>query len=248
MTRAELEIKVDNFTNTYLGKKNVGFNIPGQCVALCNQYWLDIWGVRFPLQGAASAIEILTKTTNTRTDLFEKVTNNENDKNQLPSKGDVIIWKNLAGGYGHCAIYLSKGTGVFTSLDQNWTANTVTKVTHDWSNVAGWIHNKTQEVVAPPVDPCASVKQQLADVSIQLSKKTFECTALAERVDSLNRTCGEFQIRVDNLTTALVEAERANDGLRDEIETIATVETIKEVEPSWLIAVRDWINKFLKRG
>jgi hypothetical protein len=81
---------------------------------------------------------------------FDRVTNNPNDFNQIPSRGDIIIWDgNLSGsgGYGHIAVYLGKtGAGVFVSFDQNWGGMYCHQVSHNYNNVVGWL---TPKAVAP---------------------------------------------------------------------------------------------------
>lgn len=113
----------------------------GECVALIAHYCLDNnkpiayanakdWFNHPSLVGA-----------------FDFITNNPTDYNQVPLRGDVIIWDgNLAGsgGYGHIAIYDAKvSSGVFRSLDNNWGGRYVHFVTHNYNNVIGWFRPKT---------------------------------------------------------------------------------------------------------
>jgi len=124
----------------YLGQTYVGFTIPGQCVAFFNQVVLDVTGVKCPIKEANNAIQILTAN-NTRPDLCVQVINNPNDPNQLPSVGDWPIFDSTWGnGDGHivCAEVVTP-TG-FTAIEQNYVPNKVTRQTHTWDHVAGWIH------------------------------------------------------------------------------------------------------------
>ena len=74
---------------------------------------------------------------------FATIYNNPSDPNQLPSRGDIIIWDGGlpgSGGYGHIAIfdaYLNADS--FQSLDQNWGGQYVHFVVHTWTHVAGWL-------------------------------------------------------------------------------------------------------------
>lgn len=79
---------------------------------------------------------------------YDKIANDHNNPNQVPSGGDIIIWgTNLpnSGGAGHIAVVLSAqpGSATFTSVDSNWGGKTVHAVTHNWSYVIGWLHPKT---------------------------------------------------------------------------------------------------------
>lgn len=139
----------------YLGKTNVGFTIPGQCVAFYNQVNLDFLGVKYPIQKALGAVDILgvpalystaqkksgMTVVNTRPDLVKQVKNNPADPNQLPQIGDWVIWnKNWGGGLGHISCVESADLNGFVGIEQNFVENTVTRQRHDWTNVAGWIH------------------------------------------------------------------------------------------------------------
>lgn len=92
------------------------------------------------------------------TGAFDFITNNPTDYNQVPLRGDIIIWNGyLAGsgdgtaahnpangtGYGHIAIYDARvSPGVFRSFDQNWGGNYCHMVTHNYNNVQGWMRPK----------------------------------------------------------------------------------------------------------
>jgi hypothetical protein len=79
--------------------------------------------------------------TNTRPDLFTQVKNNPSDPNQLPSIGDWVVWGQTWGsGYGHVACAEIVSSVGFTSIEQNFVANTVTRQQHNWSGVIGWVH------------------------------------------------------------------------------------------------------------
>ncbi len=89
---------------------------------------------------------------------FDWTENNPSDYNQVPKRGDVIVWGGGlpgSGGYGHIAIFdMVVGPGVFQSLDQNWGGQTVHFVpNHNWSHILGWWTPKPQVVPTPPTPP-----------------------------------------------------------------------------------------------
>lgn len=90
---------------------------------------------------------------------FTWIANNPKDLNQVPSRGDIIIWDgNLAGsqGYGHIAIYDRRiAPGQFSSYDNNWGGRYLHFVTHNYNNVAGWWTRKV--VAAPPTQGKADI-------------------------------------------------------------------------------------------
>jgi len=132
---------------SYLNQYNIGFTIPGQCVAFVNQIILDVFDIRFPIQGAQTARQLLTAT-NTRPDLFEQVKNDPNQPTQVPSSGDIFVLGEKWGGWnpdvndwnGHTGIIKEVGTSTFTAIEQNFVPNKVTEQTHTYNALDGWIH------------------------------------------------------------------------------------------------------------
>lgn len=114
-----------------------------QCVDLIEYYLRDVFGSG-PFYG--NAIDWYNNFGGVLADRFNRVANNPNDYNQVPSRGDIIIWSAAtpgSGGYGHIAIFLQQGAaGQFVSLDQNWGGMYVHQVTHNYNNVVGWLTPK----------------------------------------------------------------------------------------------------------
>ena len=125
----------------YLGKSWIGTNSSdkGQCVGLYNQVVLDVSGILYPIQGASGAKDLITAK-NTRPDLFQQIKNNPSDPNQLPQVGDWVVWGSTwGGGWGHVACVETVNASGFTSIEQNYVPNTVTRQNHNWSGVIGWV-------------------------------------------------------------------------------------------------------------
>ena len=87
---------------------------------------------------------------------YDWIDNNPNDPNQLPERGDIIVWNQHSvgsGGYGHIAFYdMQIDNTYFQSFGQNWGGHQMHFQTVLWANVAGWYHIK-QEVAAPVPTP-----------------------------------------------------------------------------------------------
>jgi len=115
-------------------------NYGGECVSLVANYCVDNGK---PL-AYANAKDWWGHTA--LTGAFDFITNNPTDYNQVPLRGDVVVWNgNLAGsgGYGHIAVYDAKvSPGIFRSLDNNWGGRYVHFVNHDYTNVIGWFRPK----------------------------------------------------------------------------------------------------------
>lgn len=83
---------------------------------------------------------------------YDLIENNPNDINQIPKKGDIVIWGDyeLTGPEGHIAIVDSASTQGFTSIDQNWNdgRGLQTKlVTHNYRGILGWLRVKDDYVL-----------------------------------------------------------------------------------------------------
>lgn len=78
---------------------------------------------------------------------FDRIANNTSDPNQLPQKGDVIVWQaSFSPPYGHTALVISANSAGVTVLEQNGNnpgGNAYIK-TRNWVGVSGWLRPKTQ--------------------------------------------------------------------------------------------------------
>jgi len=189
----------------YMWQTFVGTNASdkGQCVGLFNKVVLDKTGVLYPIQGANGAKDILTAK-NTRPDLCVQVKNDPKNPNQLPSVGDWVIWGATWGnGFGHVSCVESVSVTAFTGIEQNYTANTVTRQQHNWTGVIGWIHFYVNEpaptpppVVVPPVDPTVELKAQIAALQLQLKDAQAANAVLQAENADLKKKNAELQAQL----------------------------------------------------
>jgi len=192
-----------NNAQSYVGQSNIGTNSSdtGECVGLYNKVVQNVSGILYPIQGASCAKDILTAK-NTRPDLFQQIKNNPNDPNQLPQIGDWIIWGSTwGGGYGHIACVKTVDKNSFTSIEQNFVYHKVTEQWHDWAGVIGWVRYTAP---APPADPCADVKAQLAAAQStinqqksQIESLTKENADLKKQLDTANATIADLQKKLE---------------------------------------------------
>lgn len=251
----------------YLNRSFVGFNLPGQCVAFINQIIQDVFGLKFPLLGAATARQLL-KTKNTRPDLFEIVINNPKDPNQLPSPGDFFVkgkgwggWnKELKDWNGHTGVIVTVGTASFTSIEQNNTPNKVTEQVHDYNNMDGWIHIKTnqqgdemltrQKIIDTYLVIRGSAPSE-AEIAAHLNGGTMESLVRGFKGEA-DGTRANVQKALSDLQTALLNAQNKPPKeivkvVEKIVDRVVEKVVVKEVEPSWVKKVRDFILGFLNK-
>lgn len=137
----------DEYFKKYLG---VGIDFDHaysyQCFDLANDFNAKVLGTR-PFIGMC-AYEIYTNFKNQPDNSKYQLIPNTPD--YVPIKGDIIVWGNSLGQFGHVAIATGEGTtSWFTSYEQNWTGNNdpVTKVKHDYNHVLGCLRFKDQSKI-----------------------------------------------------------------------------------------------------
>lgn len=148
-------MSLDDFIAKYSGQPLLYAPSPareylrGQCVQLVCYYVVMVWGKPVIWADAYQWFA-----SNAQSDQYTRVANNHNDPNQIPPRGAVIVWgPNTpgSGGAGHIAIVIDArpGASTFVSFDQNWGGKKAHLVTHNWSNVVGWLLPKN--TAAPTV-------------------------------------------------------------------------------------------------
>jgi hypothetical protein len=123
----------------------------GQCQDAFNQYCVDVWGIKNPIQQfpVASAYQNFGYAQNNPN--FVCV---PNSPTAVPMAGDVIIWNQGVGPHGHVGIFVEGDVMSFRAFEQNW--NGVQKcriVNHPYDHVTGWFRPKRNvpEVAPAPV-------------------------------------------------------------------------------------------------
>ena len=142
----------DAFLGEWNGRQVTAYE--GECVALVAQYCVEnskpmVWGNA--IDWANNPIMLSA---------FNWVQNDPNDPNQVPNRGDIIIWNGDlpgSGGFGHIAIFdeLLPQPHTFQSFDQNWGGAEAHFQTHTWQWVLGWYNliPDAPPVIAPHPDP-----------------------------------------------------------------------------------------------
>jgi len=142
-------IGLDGMYGEWNGKQVTAYG--GECVALVAEYchensWPIVWGNAIDWANNPIMLPV-----------FEWVLNIPSDLNQLPTRGDIIIWNASlpgSGGFGHIAIWDKvTGVGTFQSFDQNWGGAEAHIQQHNWLDVLGWFTPKPSAPVLPVPAP-----------------------------------------------------------------------------------------------
>lgn len=132
-----------------------------QCVDLWRAYNLRVVGGPWV---TGNAVDYWT---NFPTDFYDKIPND--DLNDIPRLGDVIIWGTEYGSYGHIAVCTDiADTKGFTSFDQNDPLKSPCHFQqHTYRGVLGWLRPKKLPIDTPEL---AWLRQMYSARGIDLSK------------------------------------------------------------------------------
>lgn len=245
-----------------------------QCVDLFNFYYQFLTG-RNPYSdgyGVPGAKDLW----NVRVPYFDYIANDPKDPNQLPKPGDIMIYNgNMpgSGGYGHVAIV---GESKQVYYEQNYGGMFVKRNTRafngyeiGWLSFKGFNSNQGDESMA--IKNPEFIKNMYRYVGgREATSQDIAIHSQGTPESLMNGFIAGGDLEVNRLRTALtatrqqlvdVQTALANEQAKPpkevvkEVEKIVekivevpkVVEVIKEVEPSWLIKIRDFIKSFINK-
>ena len=139
---------VDEFINRYNGVHIDEDGYYGaQCWDVSARYAREVVGCPSFPTGSGGAEGVYRLFQSPIPNYFTRIANNKSDPNQLPKKGDVIVWdKYFSAPWGHTGVCISADSSGVTCLEQN--GNNPGGVAYikkrGWSNISGWLRPKTQ--------------------------------------------------------------------------------------------------------
>lgn len=206
-------ISLEEFIEKWLGKKcDFDGYYGGQCVDLYRQYVKEVLGFK-QSPGVGGAAEIWDSADPKLYDFID------NTPVAIVEKGDIPIWNRRAGGgFGHVDIVIEKGTvNSFLGLDQNWpTLDMVTKTSHNYTNVIGWLRPKKENMADTIV-----VSKNDWDKVFQNSL-THDATCLYLGISKVAK-----DVRIEDIRRAIGERESsAADSARKQL----TEDHLKEIK------------------
>lgn len=116
-----------------------------QCWDVSARYAREVVGCPSFPTGSGGAEGLFRLFQNPIPQYFDRIANNKNDPNQLPQKGDVIVWdSSFSPPWGHTAVCISASSSGVTVLEQNGNnpGGTSYIKTRGWTGVSGWLRPK----------------------------------------------------------------------------------------------------------
>ena len=199
---------LQEFIAKYTGK---GIDFDGhygfQCVDLYRQYIQDV--IQCPQSpGVTGAKDIWTTYL---PEYFDRVTNTPEG---IPQEGDIMIWGDTYGQYGHVAVVLSGTLTTFTCFSQNDPIGSlcITKKYSSYKPTLGWLHPKkgtSNEQILK--DKISDLETKVATLNEAVASKSLEVNHLRTELEAQER---------DNLdlSAQLNEARKQRDEFKFQIE------------------------------
>jgi hypothetical protein len=230
---------LEEFIKKYDGK---GIDYDGaygfQCMDLYRQYVKDVIGGK-----QSPAVPGAKDVWNTYlSDVFTRTTNKPDN---APKPGDVVIWGEGIGPYGHIAVCSQADSNNFTSFDQNYPLGSVCHLQkHTYFAVAGWLHPKN--TTTPPEVPIEEspdkIKVDLGDDWGVLEVQAIRSILSDQKktIEGLTRDVGGLQAQVDALKknqqgiAEKLNCPNSHDEIMKEIDKLITTEDQSNgVSPEW---------------
>lgn len=207
-----------------------------QCVDLANGYIRDVLGL--PIIEWTNAVDFPTKADPNH---YDYIVNNPTDPNQIPTKGDLVVWKPSP---GHIAVFLDKiDDNHFHSFDENFPLYSVCHIQeHNWTNVIGWLHPK-------PNDTIVIKKTDFENLVTKSGKYDDFVTAgfgssgeVTTRIEALTADRDAKQKQIDLLNASVAACSDQNKDLLDQLAHIPVSDLANQVRPlvwsGWLTYLR----------
>jgi len=118
-----------------------------QCWDVSARYAREVVGCPSFPTGSGGAEGLFRIFANPIPQYFDKIANNKSDPNQIPLKGDVIVWdSSFSPPWGHTAVVISANSAGVTVLEQNGNnPGGVSYIkTRGWTGVSGWLRPKNK--------------------------------------------------------------------------------------------------------
>lgn len=113
---------------------------PNQCMDLAHQYVYEVLGLTdAKILAHPAAYQIFTDFTETQ--YFDKIANSPTG---VPQEGDIVVFGQGVGAWGHVCIFFTGDANKFKSFDANWPMGSLPHIQdHTYGYCLGWLHPKS---------------------------------------------------------------------------------------------------------
>ena len=222
-----------------------------QCVDVVNDYGNTLFGNWQTTVGRGNAKD---KWNIMPTKYWEKIKNDTSKSNQIPQRGDVIVWNGwTANPVGHIAVVESADKSGVNVIQQDGVTNT--RPTHrarlpyvlGGKLPIGWLRPK----LAPVVSELDKVKAQLKAAQAELTKVKATLATTQDALKKTNAALDQAKLQYEitgKLQKQIETAEKKNDELIAQIDTLKdTAAKRDEAVNSLWKSIGDFLNKILGR-
>ncbi len=224
----------DKISQFFLKWNGIGCDFDGaygfQCMDVYQQYNKEVTGATIT---PSNAIDVINKYDKNTYDFIP------NSPSNFPSCGDVVLWTNGIGQYGHISVCWFADSLHFVSFDQNFPVGSLCHFqSHNYTNIAGWLHPKALTPVPVPT-PVPTYKTRFTFVEpygdLELQQVESMLIAKDKLINDQIQTIGSQAIIVTTI-------QKDNESIKSELTTLkqtASTPTIIKVPeashvPTWL--------------
>lgn len=213
-----------------------------QCVDLYRQYVKEVLG--FPQSPAVTGAKDIWNTY--LKDYYDRI---ENTPSGVPEKGDIVIWGDRIGPYGHVAVFNEGDSRSFRAFGQNYHTGSKSHLhSHNYTGVLGWLRPKNKELnnmdwltqmyiergvdIKKPEGEVRSKVQEFFDKAKKYDEQESRIADLEKKVAFAEGEAARYEAE---LSTSVQNRERLEKEIRDLKELVSARDTeisnlAKEVE------------------
>mgnify|MGYP001291906703 FL=1 len=205
-------ISFDEFIKKWKDKKIDWDGIyPNQCMDLSHFYAYECLGITDKaVLATPSAYQVYTQFK--WPEYFTKI---ENTPTNVPNRGDIVIFGQSVGQWGHICVFVEGDVNSFKSFDSNWPTGTLPHIQdHTYDGVLGWLRHNSTDYKKKYEDLCISYgklqviietqKKQLEEVE---DKYAEEIRVKTEMVESLQKSLSELTSQLINTSKTLKDTQ-----------------------------------------
>jgi hypothetical protein len=215
-------VNFDEFIKKWTGKP-VDFDgiYPNQCMDLMHQYIYEVLEITDKSVCAApSAYQVYTQFK--WPNHFTKIANTPEG---VPEKGDIVLFGQTIGQWGHVCIAIEGNVDKFRSFDSNWPTGSLPKIIeHSYVGVLGWLRPKLEEDFKAKYESLVAEYGKLENKVEELKKELFgindkyqsDIASKTEMIEMLQKTNSEMALQATETSRTLSDTQNKLKAVSEE--------------------------------